>query len=61
MDRVLALVQIEGDPLDLMTKPMTTGSGDRISSQMFDSVGIVTVEALSKLMRRFEKVDAFSR
>jgi len=61
MDRVLALVQIEGDPLDLMTKPTTTGPGDLVSSQMFDSVGIVTVEALSKLMRRFEKVDAFSR
>jgi hypothetical protein len=57
MDRVLALIQVEEgslDPLDV--RPM-----NEASPGMFDAVGVVTVDALSKLMRRFEKVDAFSR
>jgi hypothetical protein len=57
MDRVVALIHIEGDPVDAITLRPTRS----VSSEMFDSVGIVTVEALSKLMRRFEKVDDFSR
>jgi hypothetical protein len=57
MDRVLALVQAEGDPVD----PITLQPANPVTGEMFDSVGVVTVEALSKLMRRFEKVDAFSR
>jgi hypothetical protein len=57
MDRVLALVQADGDPV----YPVTLRSASPVSGEMFDSVGVVTVEALSKLMRRFEKVDAFSR
>lgn len=59
MDRVLALVQVKveegnGDPIAMQTPA-------EVSPGMFDSIGAVTVKALSKLMRRFEKVDAFSR
>ena len=57
MDRVLALVQVEEGNLD----PLEVRSVKEASPGMFDSVGVVTVDALSKLMRRFEKVDAFSR
>lgn len=57
MDRVVALVHVEEDHSDLMQ----TRTEDPVSAEMFESVGIVTLEALSQLMGRFEKVDAFSR
>jgi len=62
MDRVLALVH-EGDgDFDLGdVDPATTRVSGEVSAEIFDSVGVVSVEALTKLMRRFEKVDAFSR
>ena len=57
MDRVLALIQVE----EVNLNPLGARSANQASPGMFDSIGVVTVDALSKLMRRFEKVDAFSR
>jgi hypothetical protein len=57
MDRVLTLV----DEVAANADPAEARPGLDASSGSFDSVGIVTVEALSRLMRRLEKVDAFSR
>jgi hypothetical protein len=57
MDRVLALV----DEAAASADGAAARPGLDASSGSFDSVGIVTVEALSRLMRRLEKVDAFSR
>ncbi len=58
MDRVLALVHVRAGLAD----PVATRSpADALPPGMFDSIGAVTVEALTKLMRRFEKVDAFLR
>ena len=57
MDRVLALVdEVAAGANPLVTRPRGVFSEDAI-----DSVGDVTVEALVRLMRRFEKIDAFSR
>jgi len=57
MDRTLALVHLEvGNANSLATR----APGEDFPV-MFDAIGSVTVDALSKLMRRFEKVDAFSR
>ncbi len=50
MDRVLALVHVGG-----------IDDGSENAPRMFDSMGAVSLDALSKLMRRFEKVDAFGR
>ena len=62
MDRVLALVHEQGGDVDLRdVDPARRGGPDEISLEMLDSIGVVSVEALSKLMRRLEKVDAFSR
>jgi hypothetical protein len=62
MDRVLALVHEQNGDLGLRdVDPATTRVPGEVASEMFDSIGAVTVEALTKLMRRFEKVDAFSR
>ena len=57
MDRALALVHVGVGDADLIA--FRTPAED--PPGMFDPIGAVTVEALSKLMRRFEKVDAFSR
>jgi hypothetical protein len=57
MDRVLALVDEAAASADAAAA--RTWVDDSPGS--FDSVGIVTVEALSRLMHRLEKVDAFSR
>jgi hypothetical protein len=57
MDRVLALIHVEEGSVD----PIEVRSVSDASAGIFESVGVVTVDALSKLMRRFEKVDAFSR
>jgi len=59
MDRVLALVEAEadfdrGDVGDL-------GAAVSEESGSLDAVGLVSLEALGRLMRRFEKVDAFAR
>lgn len=58
MDRVLALVHVERDVVD--PDPMRNPAEAPLPG-IFDSVGTVSVEALLRLMRRFEKVDAFSR
>jgi hypothetical protein len=57
MDRVLALVHQDADS-DRGTSILPAGEA---SPGMFESVGAVSVEGLSRLMRRFEKVDAFSQ
>ena len=57
MDWVLALVHEQDGEFD----PARTRVYGEVSAETFDSIGVVTVEALTKLMRRFEKVDAFSR
>ncbi len=57
MDRALALVHVETAWDDPAAMPIPAES----SPEMFDSIGVVTVDALSRLMRRFQKVDAFSR
>lgn len=55
MDRVLALVHVLAP--DAPADAMRTG-GEALPG-IFDSIGVVSVEALTKLMLRFEKVDAF--
>ena len=60
MDRVLALVHEPVSEFDPRGPAMRRDAGE-ISLEMFDSVGIVSVEALLTLMRRLEKVDAFLR
>jgi len=57
MDRVLVLAH-----QDVAAQPPTTilSTGD-VSPGMFESIGAVSVEGLSRLMNRFEKVDDFSR
>lgn len=57
MNRVLALVHVEAARED----PLVMRIPGEALPEMFDAIGAVSVEALTKLMRRFEKVDAFSR
>lgn len=56
MDRVLALVEAEASP-DLAAFESVASE----ESGSLDSVGLVSLEALGRLMRRFEKVDAFAQ
>ena len=60
MDRVLALVHEPVDESEPREPAMRQDAGE-IALETLDSVGTVSVEALLKLMRRLEKVDAFSR
>lgn len=56
MDRVLTLIDVES------SRP-EAAAGTPTGGEQFDglaALGIVTVEAVNQLMRRFEKVDAFS-
>jgi hypothetical protein len=57
MDRVLALV----DETRTSADPIPTATLAEFSPGSFESIGAVTAEALLRLMRRFQKVDAFSR
>jgi hypothetical protein len=57
MDRVLALVELAPAGSGPMRRPasgVSRGAG-------LDAIGLVSVESITRLMRRFEKVDAFAR
>ncbi len=56
MDRVLALV----DEAVAGANPSIVRPGAGTSLAVLDSMGRVTIEALNRLMRRFQKIDAFS-
>ncbi len=63
MDRVLALVHPHPHP-----HPQVEGRASsvilpvaEVSPGIFESIGLVSVDGLSELMRRFEKIDAFLR
>jgi hypothetical protein len=56
MDRVLAFVDERGPGLDGAARQRP----EEASADDLAALGAVTVEALSRLMHRFEKVDAFS-
>ena len=55
MDRVLALVDAAAGANPSVERPPAG-----ISNEILDAMGRVTVESLNRLMRRFQKVDAFS-
>ena len=56
MDRVLALV----DEAAAGANPAVVRPPVTISNRVLEAMGGVTIEALNRLMRRFQKVDAFS-
>lgn len=62
MDRVLALVDASSAPGESGGEVYAAGRGDsRSTAMVLDSVGLVIVDAIETLMRRLQKVDAFSR
>lgn len=58
MDRILALVDVASARGDRGVTEQTSGEA---MVRTLDSLGLVTIESLGRLMERFEKVDAFSR
>lgn len=61
LGQVLALVDETTARIELQAGPRPAVSADSGESVGLEAVGQVTLEALSRLMNRFERIDAFSR
>ena len=61
LQQVLALVDETTARIELQTEPWPAVSADHQEPVGLESLGEVTLVALSRLMQRFERIDAFSR